>query len=500
VRTVVRSDRDYLLLGSHDGGVTWPDEALTLPPHLSGSNLYVPVLVPRGEHVLYAFPELQKSTDGGRTWRRLGKDIQAGDVGSLAASRFGGRTLLYASAFDWNHHVLLRSGDSGKTWRELPSPDLAVVAADPHRGSRLWGLGLGVFRSDDRGRTWRRVLSNEGMSGDPTDLLVDPVRPRRVFVGTMFDGVWRTEDAGETWVQSTSGLPVEDDCRHLMCPFVGPFAVDVGAPGRIFVVMDGGGFTSGGLYRSLDGGARWHAVGEGLPRVAAVAAHPTHRGVVWAGTADGVFASDNGGGSWSRVPGLSADVRQLLFDGSTGQLYAATGQGLFRWPRRFWGDWEPLDAGLPEPRGSRSVPRGLVADPSAPGRVYYTVPGLGIWTARFVGAEPLALPTGRFELRAAFADGHTVAPGIPTRLSPERGSFAVVPDGPPRLRIRLTPEGGYYRLSARAATEREVELTVVDRLSGLARTYRLPDTKPRVLVDERPFPVAPFGRRALRGR
>lgn len=496
VRAVVRRGGQALLLGSHDGGRSWTDEPLAVPS-FTDPEPYLPTLVadPRDGRILYASPLLQKSTDGGHTWKGVGKDVQAGGVTSFTASRWGDRAVLYASQYDLDHHVLLRSGDSGARWRELPSaPDLHVVAADPHRGSRLWGLGLGVFRSDDHGVTWRPVLSGDELGSDPTDLLVDPLRPRRVFVGTMLTGVWRTDDAGETWVQSTHGLPLVDDCHHGLCPFTGPFAVDSGDARRVFVVMHGGLHGRLGLYRSLDGGARWHPVNGGLAGVNAVAAHPSRPGVLWAGTEDGVFASEDGGTSWSRMPGLSADVGQLLFDESTAQLYAVASRGIFRWPRTGWGDWEPLAAGLPEVTGGWLPRRGLVIDPTTAGRVYYTVPGLGVWTGRFAGAEPLLLPTGRFELRAVAAHDHTVVPGIPTRLSPERGSFALTFDGPPRLRVRLTAEGPYFRLSARAATEWDVELTAVDRLSGTTRSYRLLRAKPRLLVDERAFPVAPFTR------
>lgn len=488
VRVIVLRNEELLLLGSHDGGATWTDPERPVPTRTE-PGLFFPTVVsdPANPRTLLAVPDLAKSRDGGTTWRSVGREIQGGSVDSMAVTVWGGHALLFAATFDRDHQVVARSRDGGSTWHRLSAPELWLLAADPHRPSRIWGAGLGIHRSDDRGGTWHDVTP-PGLDS-PSDLLVDRVQPRRVFVATLFGGVWRTEDAGATWVQSTTGLPLQDDCHLWRCPQVGPVAVDAGAADHVFVVVDGG------LYRSTDGGDSWRRMGADLPWTSAVATHPTRPGTIYAGTVDGVSASADGGRTWSRIPGFAGDVRRLLVDPATDQVYAATREGVFRWPRRAYGDWESLDTGLAGLAGPGIGLGGLIADPASPGRIYTLVPALGIWTGRFVDGDALKLATGRFEVRVALADGRVAAAGVPWRLSASDGFVSVAACSAPELLVELVgPVGGdpFVQVVAAGLTRREVELTVTDRLSGVARTYRAARGEPGAVRDARAFPAYPF--------
>jgi len=488
IRVIVLRGEELFLLGSHDGGATWTDPERPVPTRTT-PGLFFPTVVadPANPRTMFAVPELVKSRNGGDTWRAVGREIQAGSVSSVAATVLGDHSLLFAAAYDRDHEVVARSRDGGSTWQRLSAPDLRLLAADPHRPSRIWGAGLGLHRSDDRGETWQDVTP-PGFDS-PTDLLVDRVRPRRVFVSTLFGGVWRTEDAGRTWIQATTGLPLQDDCHIWGCPAVGPMAVDAGAADRVFVVVDGG------LYRSTDGGDSWRRVGSELPWASAAATHPTKPGRIYAGTVDGVFASADGGRTWSRIPGFAGDVRRLLVDPATDQVYAATREGVFRWPRRAYGDWESLELGLAGLAGPGIGLGALVADPASPGRIFTLVPGLGIWTGRFVNADPLELATGRFEVRVALADGQVATRGLPWRLSESEGFFSVTACSAPELLVELVDLVGgnpYVQVVAGGLTRREVELTVTDRLSGIARTYHSARGEPGAVRDHRAFPAYPF--------
>jgi photosystem II stability/assembly factor-like uncharacterized protein len=68
-----------------------------------------------------------------------------------------------------------------------------------------------------------------------------------------------------------------------------------------------GKFTAGtvsGLFRQAAGEDRWHPVTKGLPEPASIQAltpHPGRRDVIFAGTLDGVYRSDDRGASWQRT-------------------------------------------------------------------------------------------------------------------------------------------------------------------------------------------------------
>jgi photosystem II stability/assembly factor-like uncharacterized protein len=484
VRVVVQRSDGYFLVASEDGGDTWGDEALPVPGPFVAAH-------PRDATLLYSGPDLHRSDDGGRSWRPQGSDIQGDGVSSLAAAAWDGRRSLYATVYGGNiGSRLLRSRNDGSTWRELPSPGLVRVAIDPRRAGRLFGIGGGVFRSDDHGGSWLDVTP-PGLFG-PISIYVDSSRAGRLFVGTMFAGIWRSEDAGQTWRQSVSGFPVQEDCTRFSCPSVGSFAIDAQAPDRIFVVVDGG------LYRSDDRGARWRFAGEGLPGTGAVVTHPRLRGVVYAWTVDGVFESRDGGGRWRlfAVP-VGTGLLSLLYDASTDHLYVATRTGVFRrlanlvLPPSY--PWEEVGLRLPP----FDLPlQELTTDPASPARLYGVLPFAGVWSARFAGVLPLHLPTGRFELRAVFASGGRFARGEPLRLSPESGAFSTADCGAPDLLVKLLDGGHTFWLFAGGLTRSEVELTVVDRLSGVARNYLAPPPRPLALADLTSFPAAPFARPA----
>jgi photosystem II stability/assembly factor-like uncharacterized protein len=72
--------------------------------------------------------------------------------------------------------------------------------------------------------------------------------------------VWRTDDGGETWTPSVNGLPKgkHNVLREGM-------ATDTLEPAGVYF-----GTTGGTLFASVDGGAHWTSIAEGLPRIQSV--------------------------------------------------------------------------------------------------------------------------------------------------------------------------------------------------------------------------------------
>ena len=182
-----------------------------------------------------------------------------------------------------------RTRDGGATWtiasegmraEYLPeSQKYDPVAQDPHRiaqcrakPERLWCQHHnGVFISDDRGGRWRELTEvppavfGFAVASHPHDpdvaWLVPAVKDEeRVPV----DGavvVTRTSDGGKSYTVAREGLPQTNAydiaLRH---------ALDVDAAGELLAF----GSTTGGLWVSDDGGARWQAIDARLPPVYAV--------------------------------------------------------------------------------------------------------------------------------------------------------------------------------------------------------------------------------------
>ena len=154
--------------------------------------------------------------------------------------------------------------------------DPAVVWAgtgEPHIRSNV-SLGTGVYKSTDAGRTWRHMGLGEGGPTRMSRIVVHPHDPDIVYVGALGHahgpqnarGVFRTTDGGESWEhvlfvnENTGASSVEMDPSNPRRLFAGMWTVEVHTWGR-----ESGGEGSG-VYLSDDGGDTWTRLeGNGLP-------------------------------------------------------------------------------------------------------------------------------------------------------------------------------------------------------------------------------------------
>lgn len=190
----------------------------------------------------------------------------------------------------------------------------------------------------------------------------------RLYVATLGKGLLRSDDLGARWT-GEPGLPAS---ARLYSLCAAPGEILVGGDGRVYrygerawselalpapdaqvwalAAMDGvilAGTRPLGLFRSDDGGRRWEPLNVALlsdalppqaPRLTALLPNPWVPGEVWAGVeAGGVFASVDGGGTWSaaneQLPSL--DVHGLAWS-SGGMLLAATPCGVASWRSARW--------------------------------------------------------------------------------------------------------------------------------------------------------------------
>jgi hypothetical protein len=108
------------------------------------------------------------------------------------------------------------------------------------------------------------------------------------------------------------------------------------------------GTADGGIWKTSDGGGSWNPVGDMLPTLAVstLVMDPKHFNVLYAGTGEGAFNGDavrgagifqtgDAGQTWTQMPGTdTADfyyVNKLVLSPASGNLYAATGTGVWRY-------------------------------------------------------------------------------------------------------------------------------------------------------------------------
>ncbi len=273
---------------------------------------------------------LFRSTDGGETFERVGRDVLDADAVMALAVDPGDPSLVWAGT---EPSAVYRSTDGGEMWEprpgiaELPSAEewyfpprpethhVRWIEPDPRDPDRLYvGIEAGAFvRTDDGGETWRD--RPEGARIDNHTLATHSAAPGRVYTAAG-DGYAESTDGGETWSYPQEGLD------HRYCWSV---AVDPDDPDAVVV--------------SSASGAR--------------AAHspPDATSYVYRRTSDGWQRSMDG------LPGPDGLARAVLEVDSEGRFYALTNRGLFTSTDggRTW-----RDSGLPWDESLLSqTPRGL---------------------------------------------------------------------------------------------------------------------------------------------
>jgi photosystem II stability/assembly factor-like uncharacterized protein len=210
--------------------------------------------------VLYGGNFLFKSTDRGDNWKQISPDLTYGPPGKSASTGHTLSTLsespkkagvIWAGSDDGRVHVTRDGGDkwvdvSGKVPGVPKDRWISRVEASHHAEGTCY-LAITRYRNDDR-------------------------KPY----------VFKTTDFGETWTNITSDLPhsgsvhvIRESSRNKDLLFVG---------------------TEFGLFTSLDGGGRWHALKGGLPTVAVhdLVIHPRDRDLVIGTHGRSIYVMDIG--------------------------------------------------------------------------------------------------------------------------------------------------------------------------------------------------------------
>ena len=207
----------------------------------------------------------------------------------------------------WTHVGLKNSEHIGNMQMDPRNPNVVYVAAQ----GPLWSAGgdRGIYKTTDGGKSWKQILT-PGITADTggNEIHIDPGNPdvlyastwqRRRGVGQMIGGcpesaIYKTMDGGAKWVKLTNGLPKGDMGRIAM-------GVDPKAkPTRVYALINA--LADTGFYRSDDAGATWTRQGAplGAAPPPAPAPDPAAAGRGGAGAGRGGGGGGRGGG----VPGV----------------------------------------------------------------------------------------------------------------------------------------------------------------------------------------------------
>jgi photosystem II stability/assembly factor-like uncharacterized protein len=258
---------------STDGGKTWEHIGLAETHHIG--DLWIDphnpniVLVAALGHTYAKNAQrgVFKTTDGGKTWRKvLYKDDETGAI-NLA---FDPTNPKIGFAALWKHYaplgntltpiignfsggLIYMTTDGGNTWtpastKGLPTKKVGRIGlAVAPGGRRVYAIvtadqGDGLYRSDDGGQTWKKITKDARIQGNGYfgRVYLDPKDANVVYV--MQTSMYRSTDAGRTFV-SFKGAPGGDD-NHVLW-------IDPANTNWMIMGSDQGGTVS------LDGGKTW---------------------------------------------------------------------------------------------------------------------------------------------------------------------------------------------------------------------------------------------------
>ncbi|HEV3139571.1 MAG TPA: hypothetical protein VGY57_03595, partial [Vicinamibacterales bacterium] len=331
-------------------------------PAATGGRIHDLQIDPKNPAVLYvgaASGGIWKSTNKGVTWKDVFVQQPDNTFGALAI--FPGDTnIIWAGTGENNNRQssswgggVYRSTNGGASWTYLglhetrsigrvvlhpTNPNVAFVAAV----GNLWAGNpeRGVFKTTDAGRTWTKALFVDPFTG-ATDLTMDPRDPNVLYAATYQrlrkaygfngggpgSGIYKSIDGGANWRKLENGIPVGDKGR------IG-LAIAQSKPDVLVATIEHA--TEGGTYRTEDGGATWKRMSNVDPRpmyYSKPTIDPNNDKRIWLPNTY-IIKSEDGGATYEEEPtsptydvGLKTDHHVLRVDPANSSHIYVVGDG-----------------------------------------------------------------------------------------------------------------------------------------------------------------------------
>ncbi len=303
-----------------------------------------------------------KTTDGGANWRPVFDDHLELAIGVIVFDP-NNPNVAYCGTGDpnvpsivFNGDGVYKSTDAGETWTYLGLSEVGIVskiAVHPNKPNTLVVAAMGnpftrdekrgIYKSTDGGQNWQQVLFVSNQAG-ASDLVQSPTNPNILYASfwdrirnnkeSILFGenakVYKSIDGGDTWALSHNGLPTGTMGRTGL-------AISQQNPNKVYVVYIDSLSTTGGLYKTIDGGDSWTAMNVGALEDACanfgwyfgkIRINPNNDEELYF-LAILLYRKLAGSSSWIVAGGGHADCHDLVFTPS-GRRYWANDGGVYR--------------------------------------------------------------------------------------------------------------------------------------------------------------------------
>lgn len=280
---------DRGLYKTTDGGKTW-EKILEISENTGVNNV---VLSPDNPDIIYATSEqrrrhpqirigggpeseVYKSTDAGKTWRKLTSGIPAVHKGgmSIAVSPVDPNYVYIMIEAQYDKGGFFRSTDRGESFSKMndyfsAGQYFCEIFCDPVNKDVIYGMDVVSRVSRDGGKSWQTIgLNNRHV--DDHAMWIDPQNTEHFMIGGD-GGIYETWDGGQHYIHKTN-LPVTQFYRVHMdnaTPFYNIYGgtqdnSSLGAPSSTIYRE---GISRGDWTITLGGDGFWQAVDPGDPDI-----------------------------------------------------------------------------------------------------------------------------------------------------------------------------------------------------------------------------------------
>lgn len=152
---------------------------------------------------------VMKSTDGGKTWKKIQKGLPEGDIGRAAIALAPSAPENLVMIVESKRTTLLLSNDGGENWKEQSADDnicarpfyFSTLVVDPENPKRIYRPAFQFSYSEDGGFSWvggGRTASSY-VHSDLHALWINPKNTSQMYVGSD-GGVYMSVDKGNNWI------------------------------------------------------------------------------------------------------------------------------------------------------------------------------------------------------------------------------------------------------------------------------------------------------------
>ena len=202
---------------------------------------------------------------------------------------------------------------------------------------------------------------NGGGLGRINCIAFHPTNPNVLYAGAPSGGLWKTVNGGQSWSSNTDHLPTLGVSGILIDP-TNTDILFIGTGDR-----DAGDARGLGVMKSVDGGTSWdfYKNGMGDKTVSTMIMHPQDPQLIIVATSGGIYRTFDGGANWTNTSNYGY-FKDIVFKPNHPETLYATASGNFFMSVDTGSTWTQITSGLP------FAARGVIGvSPAAEDFVYF---------------------------------------------------------------------------------------------------------------------------------